>query len=274
MMAQIMEGKEYLGAMELLEAEIQSWKQFRARAKAELFRQFLLDTNVVNPVDSVISFLGTENDLKSRYDLALAYWDRSDSANAMQTLDNIPFQFTLGEYQANIHQQFLTYSGILITMKDSSWQESDLDSSNVQILFDLMDDGNADIASCSRGLLVKGGFLNYIETVNTPDNLKSGKREYHQNNKSAEQPKQDNLKLFPNPAGDFVIIYYDLEAKYNIGQITISNMKGEKLKRYDITPGKNQIVLDMKNFINGIYIITLEANNQKLESEKLSKGGY
>jgi hypothetical protein len=273
MMAQIMEGKKYLGAKELLEAEIQSWSQIRAQAKADLFRQFLLDSTIVNPVDSVIALLETENDLNSKYNIALSYWEKADSANAMFILNNIPFQFTLTENQYNVYQHYFSYYGILKMMEDSCWRASDLDSANVEVLFNLMEDGNADISALSRGLLVKGGFYNYIETVNISDFSKSSKPHYFSNEKPWKEPEEDLLRLFPNPAGDYVIAYYDLEAKYSIGQITISNMKGEILRRYDVSPGENQIVVDLKYFINGLYIITLEASNRKLECEKLSKGG-
>ena len=61
MMAQIMEGKKYLGAKEILEAKSRSWQQIRSKAKADLMREFLLDTNIVSPIDSLIVLPGNRN---------------------------------------------------------------------------------------------------------------------------------------------------------------------------------------------------------------------
>lgn len=274
MLAQIMEGKKYLGAKEMLEAEIQSWRQIRVQAKADLFRLFLLDSTIVNPIDSVIAFLETENDLQSRYDLALAYWNIKDSSNALMTINNIPSQFILDDSQYIVHQQYETYFGILKMIEDSNWIASDLDPASVQILFNLMEVGNSGIAACSRGLLVKGGFFDYIETVNLPDYTKSSEPIYSLNNCPTNQPNQDYLRLFPNPAGDYVIAYYEIDLKYNVGEITINDMKGNILRSQIVSPGKNQVVFNLKNLPNGLYIFTLSANNQRLQSKKISKGGY
>jgi hypothetical protein len=274
MMAQIMQGKKYLGAKELLEAEIQSWSQIKAQAKADLFRHFLLDTNTVNPVDSVIDFLENENDLKSMYDLAIAYWNIKDSSNALLTINNIPSQFILDDSQYIVHLQYGTYFGTLKMIEDSNWFASDLNQSSVQTLFNLMEDGNTDIAACARGLLVKGGFFEYIETVNLPDNVKSSEPKFNSNNIIIKPPNQDYLRLFPNPAGDYVIAYYDIDLKYNTGEITIKDLKGNVLRSQIVSSGKNQVVFNLKNLPNGLYIFTLNANNQRLQSKKISKGGY
>jgi hypothetical protein len=272
MMAQVLEGKNYFGAKELLEAEIQSWQQVRSKAKNELIRQFLLDTNIVNSIDSVIAFLETENDLKSKYDLSFAYWNKRDSANARLTINNIPFQYTLSDDQSTVHQLYNNYFEILRQMEDSSWRACELDSSSVQDLFSLMEDGYVDIAAHARGLLVKGGFLNYIETVNIPDYTKSSRPHYISEDNSSKKPQQDLLRLFPNPAGDYVIAYYDVDSRFKYSVITINDMKGNLLRKYKVNSGINQIVLDLNNLPNGIYVVGLHANDQLLEIEKLSKG--
>jgi hypothetical protein len=130
MMAEIMEGRGYFGAKELLEAEIQSWQQLRAKSKYKLMREFFLDTNIVHPMDSVIAFLETETDLKSKYDLAFACWNKGDSINAWLTLDEIPSQFSLNDDQTIVYQQHVEYFDILQRLVDSNWRACDLDYSS------------------------------------------------------------------------------------------------------------------------------------------------
>jgi hypothetical protein len=158
MIAQIMQGKNYLGAKEILEAKIQSWQQVRSKAKADLMREFLLDTNMISPLDSVIAFLENETDLNSRYDMAIAQWENFDPEGAWIILNAIPSQFTLSENQSIDLENYLEYFGILQYMADSNWQAPQLDSAFVTLLFELKETGNPRLAALSRSLLSKGEF--------------------------------------------------------------------------------------------------------------------
>lgn len=272
LIAQIMEGKNYFGAKEILEAQITSWQQIRSKAKHELMREFLLDTNVINPVDSIIAFLETENDIRSKYDLAFAYWEKKDTAYAMAILNYIPAQFDLDEDQELTHQQYIDFFEILDQMAENHWNANDLDSSFVEDVYYLMENGDVKLAAHARGILVKGGFLKYIETVELPAYTKSSETMPYASGKIKNEIETDYLRLFPNPAGDYVIAYYNIEAEALSGVITIIDIKGNLLKRYNVKQSENQIVIDLKNLPNGLYIIGLYLDNRLLEAEKLSKG--
>ncbi len=85
--------------------------------------------------------------------------------------------------------------------------------------------------------------------------------------------KEEKLRLFPNPAGDYVITCYDLEPKYQSGEIQLFDLKGNLLRSYYINNGKDQIVIDLKALPNGFYMISLNSSNQVIDNKKLSKGG-
>jgi hypothetical protein len=273
MLAQIMEGKKYLGAKEILEANIQSWHQIRSKAKADLMRELLLDTNMISPLDSVIAFLENETDLDSKYDMALAQWDNSDPEEAWGILNDIPSQFDLNENQIIDHDNYLDYFDILQALADSNWQANQLDSASVTTLFYLRESENPRISALSRGLLVIGGFFNYIETINFPEMTKASKIHHFQYPVNSTNIKEDKLWLFPNPAGDFVVAYYDLDSKYKSGELRLVDLNGKLSKSYQIKSGNDQIVIDLKTYPSGLYLISLKARNQIIDSKKLSKGG-
>ena len=274
MMAQIMQGKNYFGAKEMLEAQLRSWQQVRSRAKNELIWQFLIDTTNVSPLDSIIAFLEMENDIRSKYDLAFAYWEKKDSANAIITLNNIAAQFDLNEDQDLAHQQYIDFFGILDQMAENNWSAGDLDSSSIQTLFDLMDNGNAAIESHSRGLLVKGGYYDYTETINFPVCTKSSGVKYNSKYNDTDEPDKDCLKLFPNPAGDYVIAYYKIQSDYLTADITINDLKGNLVGIYSVNVKENQCVLNLSSLPNGLYLIALHADGHVLDASKLSKSPY
>jgi hypothetical protein len=82
MMAEIMQGKEQLGAMEAMESEISYWEQYRARAMRQLIREYLTDSTITNRNDSLIQLFENENDLESKYRLALTYWEANQEEQA------------------------------------------------------------------------------------------------------------------------------------------------------------------------------------------------
>ena len=274
MMGQIMEGKKHVGAKELLEAKIQTWKQIRGKAKADLMRQFLLDTNQMYAMDSVIQFLEDENDLKSKYDLALAYWYEKNFPDALSTLEDIPIEFSLNSNQIAIHNEYEDYFDLLGTIKDSNWLACDLDSVYIQELFELMASENKDLSANARGLLVKGGFYDYIEKVPFPTHLKSANKYPYSSGKNSNINDIDHLKVFPNPTRDYAIIQYDLEDQFKQAFIELSGIEGKLIKIIRIDQGKNQIVMNLKDLPNGLYIISLKSNKQTIESEKLIKRTY
>lgn len=273
MIAQIMEGKKYLGAKEVLEAKIQSWEQIRSKAKADLMREFLLDTNMIRPLDSVISFLANETDLDSKYDLALAQWDDSNVFESWVTLNSIPLQFNLNESQNTNYQNYLEYFAILQTLADSNWTANQLDSASVSLLFELKESGCPKIAALSRGLLVKGGWYNYIEEVYLLDLKKNTRNYYNKYPIQTTNIQEETIWLFPNPAGDYAIAYYNLESKYKTGDLQLVDMKGKLLSNYHIRSGKDQVVIDLKEYPNGLYVISLKTRNSVIDSKKLIKGG-
>jgi C1A family cysteine protease len=274
MMSQIMEGKNYLGAKELLEAKIQAWKLVRAKAKADLMRQFLLDTNQVYALDSVITFLDGEFDLQSRYDLALAYWNQKDYSNAQLTLDNIPSEFNLNPNQTSIHAVYEDYFDLLEIMKDSNWLANDLDSVHIEQLFDQLANDYGSLSAHARGMLVKGGFYDYIEKVPCPAHLKATREYTASTDKSTTENAKDYLRVFPNPAGDYAMIEYILNDQHNVGIIELSKIDGTLLRTEEIKSGTNQMILDLKDLPNGMYIVSLKSNTRNIQSKRLIKGGY
>lgn len=56
------------------------------------------------------------------------------------------------------------------------------------------------------------------------------------------------------------------------GNLTIDNIQGQRVAVIELDSEQNQLVLDLSDFPNGIYVISLLINNQKIETEKLIKG--
>ena len=75
--------------------------------------------------------------------------------------------------------------------------------------------------------------------------------------------------------GQFVRrMQYVLDDKHDVGIIEVSKIDGTLLRAEEIKSGKNQMILDLKNLPNGMYIVSLKSNTRNIQSERLIKGGY
>ena len=80
------------------------------------------------------------------------------------------------------------------------------------------------------------------------------------------QPAQ--IKLFPNPTSDKV--YLDLINLPN-ADITITNIKGEVSKQYDIPQDINEVVLDISDLPTGVYSVVISNDKTKLSKKIIKK---
>ncbi len=271
MMAEIMQGKDQLGAKEAMESEISYWEQYRARAVRQLIREYLTDTTIFNRNDSLIMLFENENDLESKYRLAFTYWDAHREEQAIAALNSIPTIFNLTSKEVETHEAYNDFFAILQLMSDSSLHASQLDSGTVQQLITIMDDNLPGVSAYSRGLLVKGRFIDFTETVSFSTEVKSYPF-YDQGHKQTEFSENEKLHLFPNPAGDYVVVYFNTIELGENERIIINDIQGKKLEDIPLKSEQNQQLLDLSAYPNGIYLINLYVNDKLAASEKLSKG--
>lgn len=79
----------------------------------------------------------------------------------------------------------------------------------------------------------------------------------------------DNVKLFPNPARDFVNVIYD--AKANVKTAAIYNLIGKTIQVYKVSDN-NSAKLDLENVPSGVYFIRLmNANGQVVATRRFTR---
>jgi hypothetical protein len=271
MMAEIMQGLDQVGALESLESRIGYWKQYRSKAINRLIREYLTDSTITYPNDSLIQLLQDESDLQSKYRLAFAYWDNNQPEEALDILDNIPATFDLTPIEQNINQQYRDYFDILRIMEDSSLNAFQLDSSSVQSLIGIMNDDYPLISTYARGLLMKGKHIDYTETVGFPLTAKKYPAYYYLRPQPAYFTENEHLYLFPNPCIDFTIAYYNTLEQGQSGSLVVYDLHGQELEQIRLNSVQNQRVVNLSSYTDGIYFIGITINNDLITLRKLIK---
>ncbi len=157
-------------------------------------------------------------------------------------------------------------------VNDSTWNAQQLDSVCINTLSDIVDNDYPLISDYARGLLVKGGHIDYTEQVVYPNNTKSY-WVYQVNPQEKVIHKTDYLLLFPNPAGNYVIVYFNTIELETAGKLLMHDINGKILKTIVLKNYQNQLTLNLGDIPNGVYIISLYVNGKLIESEKLTKVG-
>lgn len=270
MMGEIMQGQNILGYKEILESHLSYWNEKKAYARNDLIRLWLSDTTLNYPYDSLISLYQDENEIDSKYNLASCLINKNQINQAIATLQQIPTEFQLTQENEEIYEDYLAYYNILKKMYDSSLNVHELDSISITELLGIMDHGYPQVSGYARGLLVNGDYIEFFEDVAPADGYKSSKIPatgyINQNN-----VKNDNFKLFPNPATDYIIADFNTVAFSDYGEIVIIDLNGKICKKINLKKHEDQIVISLENLTSGTYTVLLQVDNKIIVSKKLVK---
>jgi len=269
MKAQILQGRSILSIREETEAGLARFKAKKARAFNEIIRHYRRDTlNPQSSADSILMMYQNENQLWAKYALAFEYMNIEDTTNAITTLDSIPSNFELTLAQNTEYLNYLDYFEIIIGLMAGNKTVYEADSSDIAELYSIMDNSSANVHALVRNLLIAIDTLTYQEPYIFPDLLKSSEA-YDEYWKILNTEMLKYLKIYPNPAHDYIIIDYSFEY-YKKSLIEITDINGIYIKTIEIKNETNQLVIDTRKWNSGLYIATLKSNQKFIESVKFS----
>jgi len=266
MLGQILQGRSLVSVYGDLMAKHSFYRQKRAVALNRLVKFYLNDTiDPENSMDSLAVLLENEYTLRAKYSLAFVHVHQGDWDHVFEVLNAIQQQFVLSAGQQLKHEQMVNYVTLLGEMDG---QEPD--STQLAELFEIESPGAGRASVYARNMLIDLGLVDYDEPIIYPDMTKSAKaQEYERLINLAEDKKC--IEVFPNPAGDYLIVEHYLEFEPVDAFVQICNIKGEIVKQAKVTGKQDQQTLDIKALKPGIYIVTLYENNQETDAVKFTK---
>lgn len=119
----------------------------------------------------------------------------------------------------------------------------------------------------ARNCLLVYGLTDYSEPVYLSDNMKSAPAW-----QAIEPPARINqklLKVFPNPAGSYFIIEYDLRETEGRAILLLSDLTGRSILSMVPEDKQNQQLISTDSYSTGLYILQLFINNELIESHKI-----
>jgi hypothetical protein len=77
------------------------------------------------------------------------------------------------------------------------------------------------------------------------------------------------LKVMPNPAKDYIIVEYELEAAGS-AVIEITDLTGKPVHSLQVANPKDQLTIDTRNWKTGTFIASLKINGRIKETVKFT----
>jgi hypothetical protein len=269
MKAEIMEGMTYLSTREMLESEI-SINVVKERGLLHAIeRNFRNSPTRTAYLDSLKKLMINDNHPESKYTLAFIYLEQDSIAKANSTLSSIPVNFSFSLKDQETHQLYLDYFTILEQILVNNQSYPEFDSTQVNGLFGLASNDFYLPGVYARNMLIAGGLLNYSEPIYLADSSSTGPslpiKRNNGNGRNLKTEMKDYVKVFPNPAKDYVIIEFfcitNLE-KPEV-QIKIIDLSGTRVEIKESSKNYDQILIRTNGFVPGYYFVELNVNNQQ-----------
>lgn len=267
MWVEILQGMDTVGAMERLVSELAGWMQRSDLYFNALAELFLNDT--INPwaSDSLVNLLESDGRLSSGYLLTQYYLDHFNVSEANNVLQDIPSEFSMSERQWMTHNEVLSLVNLFPQLFNDTVGFLVPDSAQAPALVQLADADYNLPGAWARNILVASGLLDYQEPIVSETTLKSSRRgRFHWTRSRSFTP---NMKVFPNPARDFVIVEYHKNDMLDQAILEVLDMKGRKVRSYFLPKTANQQIISFEGLSVGTYLIQIYVNGLPKESCKV-----
>jgi len=272
MKAQILQGRSLVSTYEKLQSDLSFYRLQRSLAFDALIKHYLTDT--IEPTasgDSLMVLFESENTLNARYRLAFINLQEGNAVTGQSILESIPEQFGLAGDDLEAHQLLETYYGMLSSWIQEGGTYSMADSLQVVTLTEMAGVPAGIASGYVRNVLLSLNKIEYKEPILLPDFLKSSLivQEFEEQNQSSSGNR--SLKVYPIPAGDYLIIEHNLETEPADAYVEILTAKGEQVKQVTVTGKQNWQTVDTRMLPPGMYMATLKVDGRQIATVKFTK---
>ncbi len=262
---QILQGRLILSDKDKLEAKIGAYKLVGSQAYKKLVNKFLLDTSLISIYDSLRSIAG--NNIYSYYNLAITALGEFDTIRADAILDSIPILFNLSLNEQNELNSFEEIYDLKRNIRSRFSTIYELDSVQLNMLESLSAEINIP-GEMAFNILLALNLESYDEPLYFPPSYKTTNAGIV---KLPNTEKTTYLKIFPNPASNYITIEYDLsEIGYyqNLASIRITDQQGRSLDKIECKNETDQFIYLTTKYNNGVYYCSLYNAVELIETVK------
>lgn len=255
---EILEGVFVLSAKELMEAKRDMNMQFYNYGFNRLLSASFTDSIPVS-IDTLMTLLAADGSAESLMRQAWLYLENGDTTSALNKWNTIGNEIPLTELELAELSQQQTFMQWLV-------ENQPIDTLDMEPLNNFLLYSSPVVTATARGILVFNNLLEYNEPYLEPDLTKS--TEVRLPRVKPVNLEDTYLKLYPNPANDFITIEYNTGNVDGTNYIEIIDETGKKVDTRMLNHNSGQLILEIQSFKPGNYITKLMAGNKIVGKSK------
>jgi hypothetical protein len=270
MLDEILQGQSLVSVYEKLQSGLAYHRRKQALYQKQLVQLYLNDNdNLQAKSDSLVNLLLGSNIPAHWYQAAFKRYEQGEKTASANILSSLPSVFSFTAEQLSKHTDILALleQDNTLRLQDKSLLVPDSLAS--AWLMDMMDYGNEPSNIYARNILLAHNIVEHYPQYLLPDGTKSKK---DKRQRRQDETANEMLKLFPNPAREYVIIDFDfsgLKPANGNGILRVSSMEGKEIETLALNKTRDQIVFSLKDYKPGAYLFMLYYNGRMVGSKRL-----
>ncbi len=261
-----------MGAKEMLESKQAYYSSNMQDAVNHLIRMYMSDSMLVDINDSIKAVLSEVNSPDSYYKQAFCNYNSGDSVGVLNMLAQIPYSFELSTYQTDLHNGYEDYFDLLLELNSQGKGPTEVDSTQKGLLYSLMQNTDEILKAYCLNILISTDRLVYSEPYTFPDTVSTKSTQVNESNiDNSFLKSSDFLRLYPNPAKEYITVEYQLPYSFKDGIIEIFNVNGLKIEVMKLGKSWGQKIIDLRTYKSGSFTIRLRNGGKTLQSIKFIK---
>jgi hypothetical protein len=258
MIDQINSGLTEISPKEYLELQKSHLTKEYSRKSSALLRNFLREPDLYNVAD-VENLLNLNPDNASSIKLAEYYASQSNYSGASNVLTGIITTNSM------LQNEIDNLSGLFELMQTIESDTLMIDAEKISELRYYESEGGI-AGAYARGVLNYSDQIDYQEPIFLPEIMLLRKSEMSK----VQKTENSYLKVYPNPAKDYVSIEYKLTDEIVNPVIKINSINGQIIKYQRVVNKQDIIIFEIKDLTQGNYFVSLEDDGIKIESAILT----
>jgi hypothetical protein len=259
MKEEIEEGATTVSPKEQLEADI-----LMGKAEAEGWYNRMIGVQLFDTTGNSASELNNILELRPRvsndYFKAVANFESGQNQTGLNTLEAIPAQYDLNSQQMLDHNKLLEAYQLLSAANMNTKPVQLIDATQINAFNNHINDLGSLGDNYLRNTLIASGNFNSTEQYILPDLSKS--TDVENTPKKKNKKPNEFLKVFPNPAKEYIIIEY-INGKAENNFILISDGMGRTVDNIPINKRADQVLYITKNLKPGLYNCSFSHDGRK-----------
>lgn len=260
-----------MGAKEILESKKSFFSAQKQQNVNDLVRLIMQDMTITAVYDSIETILANISTPYSYYLQACTRYNRGDSTGVLNKLSEVTSDFSLNAYETTVHTGFEDYLNLMLTLKSENKDISEIDSVNKTAFYSIMQNSHDLPQAFARNILIKTDRFEYHEPYIFPDTTSTKSAMAIGYDYNPFKKTGNNIKLYPNPANNYIAIEYIIPLNVDNSVIEIVSLTGTKMELMRLDKGVGQKIIDLRSYSPGTYIVRQYIDGKATYSEKFVK---